>query len=412
MINISLIVKRKDMKMLESKIRKIKFLLHQLQIILKLDIRVKIIYDLIEKINREKRPIVVAPYITDWDIPLFQRPQHIARNMVEKGYTYIFFTSNTYDDIDVVNEIYPNLYIVNKVYTNLFVKLINVDLKYIYTYSTDMKINIKKLERFQKLGFQVIYDYIDEIAEELYGSSIPLSAIKKHRYCIENRNIYICCTAKKLYEEVHQVRKTEKLSLVTNGVDYSHFATAQKKEMDKFKGKTIIGYYGALSQWVDFDLITYLAKVRPEYELILIGQEYDAALKLSSIRNYSNIHVLGVIGYDELPKYAKNFDVAIIPFKVNSITEATSPIKLFEYMALKIPIVTTKLRECMEYKSVNVASSYEEFVRLVDEVIKFKNNAQYMKQLKQDALENTWESKTQEIINLINDKVEKEDKKL
>ena len=90
MINISLIVKRKDMKKLESKIRKIKFLLRQLQIILKLDIRVKIIYDLIEKINREKRPIVVAPYITDWDIPLFQRPQHIARNMVEKD-IHIYF---------------------------------------------------------------------------------------------------------------------------------------------------------------------------------------------------------------------------------------------------------------------------------------------------------------------------------
>ena len=64
----------------------------------------------------------------------------------------------------------------------------------------------------------------------------------------------------------------------------------------------------------------------------------------------------------------------IIPFKINNITEATSPVKIFEYMALNKPIVITDLKECRNYKSVFLSKSYDEFLDNLDLALKKKND--------------------------------------
>ena len=78
----------------------------------------------------------------------------------------------------------------------------------------------------------------------------------------------------------------------------------------------------------------------------------------------------------------------IIPFLINDITQATSPLKLFEYMALGKPIVTTSMNECKKYKSVILADNKEHFVENIDKAIDIvKNeNKEYYKILEQEAL--------------------------
>ncbi len=58
-------------------------------------------------------------------------------------------------------------------------------------------------------------------------------------------------------------------------------------------------------------------------------------------------------------------DVMIIPFVLNEITSSTSPVKLFEYMAMKKPIVTTDMLECRKYKSVLIGKNYEDFIKKI-----------------------------------------------
>ena len=91
-----------------------------------------------------------------------------------------------------------------------------------------------------------------------------------------------------------------------------------------------------------------------------------------------------------------------IPFVVNEITNATSPVKLFEYMALKKPIITTNIKECCKYKSVEVANSYEEFVKLIYELKhKIESNKFDFKLVLNEAIENSWESKAKQIDKII-----------
>ena len=152
--------------------------------------------------------------------------------------------------------------------------------------------------------------------------------------------------------------------------------------------KPIIGYYGALAKWFDYKLVEYLAKNRKDYQIVLFGAKYDDSFDESNLSKYDNIHFLGKINYNVLPNYAQHFTLCTIPFLVNDITNATSPLKLFEYMSLKKPIVTSAMYECKKFKSVMIANNKEEFINLIDKAINMntKNSKEYFKILEKGSI--------------------------
>ena len=76
------------------------------------------------------------------------------------------------------------------------------------------------------------------------------------------------------------------------------------------------------------------------------------------------MHFLGRKSYAELPAYCRQFDVGLIPFKLNELTRAVNPIKLREYLAAGLPVISTPLPEVAIYEQmVNLADTPEEFVR-------------------------------------------------
>ena len=140
---------------------------------------------------------------------------------------------------------------------------------------------------------------------------------------------------------------------------------------------------------------------KDDYEIVLIGIDYDQSLGKSGILNLDNVHYLGTVNYNELPTYSKFFNVSIIPFMVNEITEATSPVKLFEYMALGKPIVTTALPECRKYESPLVSDSHEDFINNIKKAAELENSKEYIELLRKEGNQNTWRQKAKDIKELI-----------
>jgi SAM-dependent methyltransferase len=98
--------------------------------------------------------------------------------------------------------------------------------------------------------------------------------------------------------------------------------------------------------------------------------------------------------YNELPKYGIWFDIAIIPFKEGKIAKSTSPIKLYEYMAMNKPVVVTvDLRECYRYKGILIANDKKEFIEKIEEALMLKDDPSYLKLLDEQARENTWKAR-------------------
>ena len=150
-------------------------------------------------------------------------------------------------------------------------------------------------------------------------------------------------------------------------------------------------------------MVINLAKKRPEYNIVLIGSKYDDSLEKSNIEKLENVYFLGTKDYKILKNYASRFNICTVPFIINDITKATSPLKIFEYMALEKPIVTTAMDECKKYESIFIANNKDEFIELIDKALKLnkKENEKYYETLKKEALENTWESKAKSICNLL-----------
>ena len=192
-----------------------------------------------------------------------------------------------------------------------------------------------------------------------------------------------------------------------NGVVFEHFRDIKNmipKEMEGVvsKNKPIIGYYGALASWFDYELLKGVAREREDWNFVLIGWDYDGSFKGSGLEGLSNVFVVPPVDYHRLPLYAQWFDVCMIPFQINDVTKSTSPVKLFEYMALGKPIVTTPMPECKKYKSVIIAeNNAKDFIKKIEEGLKLRDNSKYEELLKKEALENTWEKKAGDIGKMI-----------
>ncbi|MBB5150474.1 glycosyltransferase [Ureibacillus thermosphaericus] len=359
----------------------------------------KILKDILNENSGKEIIVFLSPI--PWNVPLFQRPQHIAQNLARQGYLYFYCTDSV--EVNGFKKIENSCYVTNR--QDIVLK--NIEKFILHTYSTDTR-NLKKIIKLAKnRKCTFLYEYIDELDEELVGK-INNYTIKKHKnFLKDEENTIVVASADTLYREVLSYR-TKKIELVTNGVDYSHFnipyshnnIPIEIKDVVN-KKKPIIGYFGAFASWFDYELIIKLAINKPEYEILLIGWNYDNSILNYGFENFENVTIIGPIDYQFLPEYAVHFSISTIPFVLNQITESTSPIKLFEYMALGKPIVTTNLKECRKYKSVLIAENHDDFINKLDIALKLSTDKDYQNILAKEALENTWEAKAKAIQYLL-----------
>ena len=348
-----------------------------------------------------------------YNVPLFQRPQHIANNLAKNNCLVFYEVTTMTDKVKTLKKHSHNIFLINfnnKALNKILMqelKKVNKP-KYVQLYSTDWKLSVDNIKNYMNNGFGFIYEYIDDISPELAGTkNIPQNIIDKYNFVMDNKDVYVVVTADALEKDVISQRGKTNMVFSSNGVDYDFFKTYNKnyKYESEFqeilnKKKPIIMYYGALAKWFDYDLIKKLAHTN-KYSIVLFGIKYDESFD-ENLSNEKNIYFMGPRDYKVLKEYAKYADVLTIPFVINNITLATSPVKIFEYMALHKPIVTTDMPECRKYKSVLIGHNHNEFIKKIDEALKLKNDKKYIELLDKEAKENDWSKKAKAIIDLIN----------
>ena len=77
-----------------------------------------------------------------------------------------------------------------------------------------------------------------------------------------------------------------------------------------------------------------------------------------------NIEFFGELAHSSVPRTLSSFDVGIIPFVLTELTAATDPVKIYEYLAAGLPVVSTTLPELSILKPPGtfLAGSATEFV--------------------------------------------------
>jgi glycosyltransferase involved in cell wall biosynthesis len=157
-----------------------------------------------------------------------------------------------------------------------------------------------------------------------------------------------------------------------HGVDLKHFGRSQDDGLQTpadaaALGRPVVGFFGLVERWIDLDLIDYLAECRPGWTFLLIGR---VAVPEDQVPRRPNIHYLGRRPYEHLPAYGKQFDAAIIPYRLTQQVLHANPIKLREYLAMGKPIVSVSTPEIDKYADVvEIARSPEEFLSKLDAVL-------------------------------------------
>ena len=334
-----------------------------------------------------------------FDLKLKQRPHHLAAEFSKIGYFVVYLE---YDNvIDSFRVIEKNLITVN---SERFLDELPRKCKSCYFLSpNNMPTEYKVLKREKDLGYKIIYDYLDEFHEDISGDlTIQMEVWDKLK---ELKPALCMATAGRLYDELEKhLGKKQKIVMARNAVNVKHFDFEKNVGLGvpmDLKGivekkKPIIGFYGALAPWIDFEMLNKIADKHEEWEFVYLGVDYNGAA--IDLEKKKNVHNLGAKNYESLPKYANSFSCAMIPFKRGEIAKATSPVKLFEYMAAGLPTVCTRdLQECKGYEFVYMSKDDDEFEENLAKAIKDHQDFDKRKKLLSQAEENTWAKRVQAI---------------
>lgn len=213
----------------------------------------------------------------------------------------------------------------------------------------------------------LIYQCVDEYSA---FSGVVAQAILELEAGLLRKSDLVIVSADKLYET--KSRYNPRTAVVRHGVDFNHFrkaldpATVVPPEIADLP-RPVIGFFGLIADWVDVELMAEVAKKYPHGSLVVLGK---ATTDVSALKALPNVHLLGRKPYEQLPAYCKGFDVALNPFRINELTLSANPLKVREYLAAGLQVVSTDIPEVAVLGTCRIGTSPEHFLREVDEALK------------------------------------------
>ena len=354
----------------------------------------------IEKLINKHDKVVVMHSIP-WNTPLRQRPHHLARCLAECGAMVIYLEPD--EPIKKMRVINDNFVTINS-WDVLFQLKHSSKKNYYFFFNNVSDISFDIIKKIKNSGYGLVYEYIDEFHEDIAGSLV--NQLETWEKLKNDKPKLVLASADKLYREAKKHFKGVDVLLSKNAVvledfDFHSFQNTEVPddlaEVIRNK-KPVVGYYGALAPWLDYELISKTAINNSNYNFVLIGVNYQDALKKLD-QSLENIYYLGPKKYADLPKYSSRFDCAIIPFGLGEIAKGTSPVKLFEYMAMGLSTVGTRdLKECEGYEYVYLAKNKEDFGKKIKLAIKEGKRNEVKEKLREQAEKNTWMSRAKDIL--------------
>ncbi len=188
----------------------------------------------------------------------------------------------------------------------------------------------------------LIYQCVDEYTAFSGVSSRSLAELEEQLLL---RADLVIVSADMLYQS--KARFNPHTVLVRHGVDHAHFRraldpeTVIPEEVSRLP-RPVIGFFGLIADWVDLELMACVAEHFHDGSLVLLGK---ATTDTSVLERLPNVHLLGRKRYEDLPAYCKGFDVALMPFRINELTLNANPLKVREYLAAGLPVVSTAIPE-------------------------------------------------------------------
>jgi len=221
------------------------------------------------------------------------------------------------------------------------------------------------------------------------------SFLRKERELIERAGVVLAHS--RVMIESYRKLSSREIIFFPNAVDLEFFRTAPSTLPEEYRTipppRAVV--LGGLSNPLlfDQDLIAHLARALPGVSFVLLGRVYADVSKLGEL---SNVHILGPRAYETVPAYLKNADLGIVPYRkcVHSERVGGDMLKLFEYMACGLPVVSMDFKEFERFETpVIFASDYDRFAEGIRQALTEKDRSKYV----EFAAANSWSKRFAEL---------------
>ncbi|MEM4958432.1 MAG: glycosyltransferase [Nanopusillaceae archaeon] len=238
---------------------------------------------------------------------------------------------------------------------------------------------------------KIVYDCIDNWDSSLGWKWYSIDVEKR----IINNADLIITSANSLRERLNKFTDKQ-IHWIPQGINTSIFNINTKYPYppDLPQKRPLLLYTGALwGEWFDWDLLRKIAESYPEGSVICIGD-----YKQESTFSLPNVYFLGLKPQSMLPHYLQHVDCCIIPFKINDITQHTNPLKIYEYLSMGKPVVTTPLADIDALPYTFISHNHEEFLQNIKFALATEVDQNLIKSFVE---ENSWSRRVEQLLSIL-----------
>ena len=230
-------------------------------------------------------------------------------------------------------------------------------------------------------GQVTVFDCMDELSA---FKGAPRELVEKERQLMQRADV-VFTGGISLWEAKRQLH--DNAHAMPSSVDIKHFAAARQPLAEPQDQAAIahprLGFFGVIDERFDIELVSELARQRPDWNLVLIGPVVK--IDPADLPRLPNIHYLGSKDYAQLPAYLGGWDVALMPFAMNDSTRFISPTKTPEYLAGGCPVVSTPVTDVVRVYGdsgvVKIAATADEFITAIEGLLNEDRDAAFAQRI-------------------------------
>lgn len=207
-----------------------------------------------------------------------------------------------------------------------------------------------------------VYYCVDDFSE---WPGLDKGLVRNMEDALVSRADRFIATSQLLYDRIAEHGK--EVLLLSHGVDAEFFAEAANGEhalLDRIP-KPRVGYFGLFDDRSDLQLLSEVARSLSDISFVITG---TVQADVARLRSLGNVYFTGSVPYEELPSLSMGFDICMLPYKINRLTDAIQPLKIKEYLATGKPVISTRLKEAVTLEDyLDIAETAEEWVSCIGE---------------------------------------------
>ncbi len=332
----------------------------------------------------ELRPVVYLPTWVTWD-QMRQRPQYLLEAFAAHGHEVWFTDPRTArqqrrDAVHIVPDLRP----------------VPGRRPIIYVHYAPSRQAFRHFE-----DPVVVYDVLDDLT--IYDDHrLPAAERVATHHPLLMREADVVVASSPALVERHRNERPD-LLLLPNGADPRRFGAPAPRPADlppPDPARPLVGYHGALGEWLDCDLVAAVARLRPDWRFVLVGPVLPGAqADAAALAQLPNLTVLGERPSDAMPAYVQAFDVTAVWFRIDRLTEAVSPLKLYESLAAATPCVSTPLPVAEGEPAVRTAADPAGFVVALEAALRDAADAGWQAAAAATAAAASWERRIEPLLD-------------